>query len=141
MDYPGDRAAQTVHLGAFEGARLLGVASIYHEPWPRDPQTHDWRLRGMAVDETCRGSGIGAALLAACAQHIASKQGQRLWCYARTPACGFYERFGLSVRSQVWDGGDIGPHVDMAGDVAGILTRTGTGSASAASGAAAAESR
>lgn len=121
MDYPGDRDAQTIHFGAFDGSALLGIGSIYCEPWPKDPQPGDWRLRGMAVDETARGGGIGAAILAACARHIASHDGKRLWCYARTPACGFYERFGLEVRSQVWDGGGIGPHVDMVGDIRQML--------------------
>lgn len=124
MDYPGDREADTLHLGAFEGDRLVGIASIYLEAWPKDPHPGDWRLRGMAVDETFRGGGVGAALLAACAQHIASRGGKRLWCYARTPACGFYEKFGLTTRSEVWDEGGIGPHVVMAGDIADLLARS-----------------
>ena len=27
--YPGDDAADTVHLGAFDGGRLVGIASLY----------------------------------------------------------------------------------------------------------------
>ena len=121
MDYPGDREPTTVHFGAFAGVVLIGIASIYHEPWPRDPRRDDWRLRGMAVDESQRGGGVGAALLATCARHISSRGGKRLWCNARTPACGFYERCGRSVCSEVWDGGASGPHVDMAGAISDML--------------------
>ena len=121
MDYPGDHEPQTKHFGAFTGEHLIGIASIYHQPWPRDPRPDDWRLRGMAVDESQRGGGVGVALLGACARHISSMGGKRLWCNARTPACGFYERHGLVMRSEVWDGGGIGPHVDMAGDIPNML--------------------
>ena len=123
MDYPGDRDVQTKHFGAFAGKELVGIASIYHQPWPRDSRPDDWRLRGMAVDESRRGSGVGAALLGICAQHIHARGGKRLWCNARTPAIGFYQRCGLRVASEVWDGGGTGPHVDMAGDVAEMLAR------------------
>lgn len=124
MNYPGDHDADTLHLGAFDADRLAGIASIYREAWPKDTRPGDWRLRGMAVDETFRGGGVGAALLAACAEHIASHGGKRLWCYARTPARGFYEKFGLTTRSEVWDEGGIGPHVVMAGDIADLLARS-----------------
>ena len=123
MDYPGDRDADSRHFGAFSGRKLVGIASVYQQPWPRDPQPADWRLRGMAVDESKRGEGIGAALLLACARHIAGRHGRRLWCNARTPAIGFYERCGLAVGSEVWDGGGTGPHVDMAGPIAEMRRR------------------
>jgi GNAT superfamily N-acetyltransferase len=123
MEYPGDRDAQTVHFGAFDGERLVGIASIYHEAWKDDPQPGDWRLRGMAVDEAARGGGVGAKLLEACARHIADHGGKRLWCNARTPACAFYERFGLSRRGPIWDEGAIGPHVVMVGDIEAMLPR------------------
>src|SRR5690606_32818171 len=103
MEYPGDRAAETVHLGAFAGDELVGIASLYREPWREDPQPHDWRLRGMAVADRLRGAGVGAALLQACIDHVKSAGGGRLWCNARTPARGFYERFGLTTRSEVWE--------------------------------------
>jgi GNAT superfamily N-acetyltransferase len=125
MEYPGDRDAATVHFGAFEEQRLLGIASLYREPWKDDPQPGDWRLRGMAVDEQKRGSGLGAKLLTACGRHMAERGGKRLWCYARAPACGFYEKFGLSKRGPIWDEAGIGPHVVMAGDVHVLLARGG----------------
>ena len=88
MDYPGDHDAQTAHFGAVDGDALVGIASVYHEAWPRDPRPDDWRLRGMAVDEQQSSEGVGGALLVACIRHIAMQRGKRLWCNARTPACG-----------------------------------------------------
>src|SRR5687767_12023781 len=124
MEYPGDRDADTIHFGAFDGDTLVGIASIYREQWKDDPQPGDWRLRGMAVDDSRRSGGIGAALLMARGEHISAHGGPRPWCYARTPACGFYEKFGLTTRSEVWDDGQIGPHVVMAGDIDALLARS-----------------
>ncbi len=117
MEYPGDREADTVHLGAFDAERLVGIASLYREPWREDPRPGDWRLRGMTVEDRLRGAGVGAALLQACIDHVRGAGGKRLWCNARTPAQGFYERFGLTTRSAVWEEEGIGPHVVMALDV------------------------
>ncbi len=123
MEYPGDRDPDTAHWGAFDGETLVGIASIYREPWKVDPGPGDWRLRGMAVDESVRGGGVGAKLLKACNGHIRQRGGARLWCNARTPAQGFYERFGLTTRSDVWEEEGIGPHIVMAGDIQAILPR------------------
>lgn len=117
MNYPGDQDAETIHLGAFDGEALIGVASLYHEPFPRDPGPDDWRLRGMAVAESHRGSGAGSELLRACGQHIRDRGGRRIWCNARTPAQGFYERFGFVTCGEMFDLVAIGPHVVMAADV------------------------
>ncbi len=124
MEYPGDRDQATLHLGAFRDGKLVGIASIYQETWNDDPRPGDWRLRGMAVDEPVRGGGVGAALLESCVRHIAEHGGRRLWCNARTAASGFYEKYGLRLRSGVWDEGAIGPHVVMAGDIEEMLSRS-----------------
>lgn len=121
MIYPHDDDADTVHFGAFDGERLAGVATIYHEGIPDDARPGDWRLRGMAVDDERRGGGVGSLLLRACGRHIAANGGDRLWCHARTPARRFYERHGLTARGEEYDGGDIGPHVIMAGTIADLL--------------------
>src|SRR5262249_51485474 len=58
--YPGDDAPATLHLGAFLGASLVGVASLYREPPAGESGAGDWRLRGMAVAPELRGTGAGA---------------------------------------------------------------------------------
>ena len=111
--YPGDDLADTVHLGAFDGERLVGIASLYREDRPGGPAA-GWRLRGMATDADVRGAGYGAALLGGCIEHATASGGSELWCNARMPAVGFYRRGGLEVVSEEFDVPGIGPHVVMA---------------------------
>ncbi len=108
--YPGDDAG--VHLGAFDGDRLVGIASLYQEDRAGGP-AGGWRLRGMATDPDVRGAGFGAALLAACLQHGAGAGGSEVWCNARMAAVGFYLRAGFVVVSEEFDVPGIGAHVVM----------------------------
>jgi GNAT superfamily N-acetyltransferase len=108
--YPGDDAG--VHFGAFEGDRLVGIASLYEEDRGDGP-AGGWRLRGMATDPEVRGAGFGAALLAACVEEVAGAGGTELWCNARMVAVGFYRKGGFEVVSEEFDVAGIGPHVVM----------------------------
>jgi predicted GNAT family N-acyltransferase len=111
--YAGDDDADTVHLGAFDDARLVGVVSLYREPRPGGPGS-GWRLRGMATEPDVRGAGFGAALLAGCVDHVAAAGGGgELWCNARASAIGFYRRGGFEVVGGEFDVAGIGPHVVM----------------------------
>lgn len=111
--YPGDDAPDTLHLGAFEGDELVGIASIYHEPQPGDERPGAWRLRGMATIDRVRGKGHGRALLTACIDAIRARGGELLWCNARTPAMGFYKSLGFSVRGEPFELPGIGEHFLM----------------------------
>ena len=108
--YPGDDAG--VHLAAFDGERLVGIASLYEED-RLDGRAGGWRLRGMATDAGVRGAGFGASLLAGCVEHVAGAGGSELWCNARMAAVGFYRRAGFEVVSEEFDVPGIGPHVVM----------------------------
>ena len=91
----------------------MGIASLYRESRPGGPPG-GWRLRGMATDADVRGAGFGAALVAACIEHVAAAAGAELWCNARMAAVGFYERAGFRVVSDEFQVPGIGPHVVMA---------------------------
>jgi predicted GNAT family N-acyltransferase len=108
--YPGDGAG--VHLAAFDGERLVGIASLYEEDRVGG-RAGGWRLRGMATDADVRGAGFGAALLAGCLEQVAGAGGTELWCNARMAAVGFYRRAGFEVVSEEFDVPGIGPHVVM----------------------------
>ncbi len=114
--YPGDDDPATVHLGAFEDGRLVGIASLYREDRPGAAR-EGWRLRAMATAPDVRGRGAGRALLTACVTHVAANGGGELWCNARTPAVGFYASAGFAVLSEEFDIAGIGPHVVMSLDV------------------------
>ena len=109
--YPGDDDAGSLHVGAFDGERLLGVASLLPQsPEGTPPRPGDWRLRGMAVVPEARRRGIGAALLAACERHAREHGGRRLWFNARTAALPFYVAQGYVPVGEEYELPEIGPH-------------------------------
>jgi GNAT superfamily N-acetyltransferase len=114
LRYPGDDAPDSLHLLASLDAGPVGIASVMRDPHPREPRAGDWRVRGMAVEPTLRGHGLGSRLLAACEQHARTEGASRLWCNARVPARGLYERAGFQREGEVFEIDDIGPHLVMA---------------------------
>ena len=112
--FPGDDAPETQHFGAFRGDRLVGVASIYPAPFPDRPEAAGaWQLRGMATLPEVRGLGCGGALVAACLLAAREKGGGLLWCNARSPAVGFYEKHGLCAIGAEFEIPTAGPHFRM----------------------------
>lgn len=111
--YPGDDDQTTVHVAAFDGGGIVGIASLYAESRAGGPQPA-WRLRGMATSEQSRGRGVGRALLQFCIDEVVARGGGELWCNARTPAAEFYRRHGFEVVSEEFEIEGIGPHVVMS---------------------------
>jgi predicted GNAT family N-acyltransferase len=125
--YPGDDTPPTAHFGAFREGTLVGIASVYPEPQPGAPAAAaDWRLRGMATSPDVRGSGLGAELVRACIAYVSGQRGRGIWCNARTPACGFYEKLGFTRRGREFELPGIGPHFVMDRAVLSAGDRSGT---------------
>jgi GNAT superfamily N-acetyltransferase len=112
--YPGDDDPQAFHATAVAAGEVVGVASVAPEAHSSDPRPGDWRLRGMATVPAVRGTGAGQALLDACVAAAGARGARRVWCTARVPAAGFYERFGFAVEGDVFEVPMIGPHVVMS---------------------------
>jgi GNAT superfamily N-acetyltransferase len=109
--YSRDDHPETRHLGAFEGDRLVAIASLYREARPHRPTRAAWRLRGMATDAERQGRGFATVVLEASVAHVAAEGGGELWCNARIPALGFYQRCGFEVDGDEFEIDGIGPHV------------------------------
>ncbi len=109
--YSRDDHPETLHLGAFDGDRLVAIASLYREARPNRPTRSAWRLRGMATLPGVRGRGFATAVLDASVGHVAGEGGGELWCNARVPALGFYQRCGFAVEGDEFEIDGIGPHV------------------------------
>ena len=106
--FPGDELTTTVHLAADIGSRIVGCASWMRGEFSGEPA---YQLRGMAVDEAWRGSGLGQRLLAASDDLLPI--GLLRWCNARMTAVGFYQRHGWTIVSPVFDIPTAGPHCRM----------------------------
>ncbi|MGY1685871.1 GNAT family N-acetyltransferase [Geodermatophilus sp. SYSU D00867] len=118
---PGDDDPATVHLAARTAdGRVVGVVRLSPAPCPWQPARAPWQLRGMATDPAVRGTGAGRALVAAGRELLAARDADLLWCDARVPAAGFYERMSFRVVTAPFDVAGTGPHV-------GMLTPLGAG--------------
>lgn len=104
---PGEDEA--IWFGALGVEGVVGTAGLFRDRSPHG----DLRLRGMATLPSVRGTGLGGMLIDALVERGRADGGTALWCNARTPAVGFYERFGFSVVSDRFDIEGIGPHVVM----------------------------
>jgi GNAT superfamily N-acetyltransferase len=85
----------TLHLGAFDGGRLVGVATFFPEPYPNDPAPTAWRLRGMATIPDMQRRGIGRALMLKGMDAATQAGAELMWFNARITALEFYRSLGF----------------------------------------------
>ena len=105
----------TLHLAARTAdGGVVGVVRFSPAPcpWRRDARA-PWQLRGMATDAAARGTGAGRALIDHGLAYVLARGGDLVWCDARVPAVGFYERMGFAVVTEEFDKPEGGPHVGM----------------------------
>lgn len=105
-----------VHIGAWDDEELLGCATVFPDPWAGTPvwpaEPAAWRLRGMAVDPSRQGGGIGGLVLAAAVEAATEGGAPLLWANARTAALRFYARHGWEAAGEEFVTEDTGlPHV------------------------------
>jgi GNAT superfamily N-acetyltransferase len=98
VEFPGDHAEGAFHLGAVdEAGEVVGVVSLFAEPTPHRPDRRALRLRGMAVEASLQGTGVGGALLAAAVAGAQERGYEVVWANARDTALDFYRRRGWQV--------------------------------------------
>ncbi len=116
-EFNGDDAPSTRHYGAFLDGRNVGCVSFMLNEWEGEPA---YQLRGMATVDDLQGRGIGRTLLDAALNDL-KKSGEtaRLWCNARVPAIGFYDKMGWQRIGHPFDIPTAGPHYKMAYELEG----------------------
>jgi GNAT superfamily N-acetyltransferase len=115
LDHDDD--AGTRHFGAYDRARLVGVATFFAEPCPLKPGLRAWRLRGMATVAEMQGRGAGRALVAEGIRVAAADGAVLIWCNARVGARGFYEKVGFAAVGDEFELPDSGQHYVMTKDL------------------------
>jgi GNAT superfamily N-acetyltransferase len=112
--FDGDADPASRHYAGVDTAAgtVVGCATVHLNAWQGEPA---WQLRGMATDPAVRRTGIGRGLLEFLEQDLRADRTAppQLWCNARTPAIGFYQRMGWTVVSDIFDIPTAGPHVRM----------------------------
>jgi GNAT superfamily N-acetyltransferase len=108
--FDGDQKSDSLHVGAFDGDRLVGCVTLHASRLEEQPA---WQLRGMAVTGGYQKSGVGRALLKSVDDYVMKQPARVLWCNARVPAAPFYQKHGWQIVSEVFEIPTAGPHVRM----------------------------
>ena len=69
----GDEDVETLHFGAYEEERLIGVLSCYVNNGTHFNQGKNYQIRGVAVVEKLQQKGIGKALMLYAEQLLKTK--------------------------------------------------------------------
>jgi GNAT superfamily N-acetyltransferase len=105
-----DLDAATVHVGAFDGDVVVGCASVFPDPFEAEPRA--WRLRGMAVEPSRQGEGIGRLVLDAAIEAARDAGAPMIWANGRVTAMAFYQRLGWQASGEVFSYGPADlPHL------------------------------
>lgn len=110
MEWPGDKAECSFHLGMWLGGHLVSIASFIRE---RNELLRGWiqyRVRGMATGSGHQGAGHGGALLRFGLDHARHHGADLVWCNAREAAIGFYAKEGFLTEGAPFLIEGIGTH-------------------------------
>jgi ribosomal protein S18 acetylase RimI-like enzyme len=108
-----DHRSDALHLGTFDGNRLVAIGSLFEFETPKISHLKKYRLRAMATDPEYRGKGTGEMLIRKAIEILRSKNYDVLWCDARLKAVGFYEKIGFQALDEIYEVPIIGPHKFM----------------------------
>jgi GNAT superfamily N-acetyltransferase len=111
--YPRDFEETTLHLGAFAGEALIGIATFEVDAHADLPAEKPYRLRGMAVETSYQRHGIGRKLVHQGIEDLSRNGCDLLWFNARVKAFPFYESLGFSYHGEIFDVAGVGPHKVM----------------------------
>jgi GNAT superfamily N-acetyltransferase len=95
-NYPEDTYEDVIHLGVKNQNTVVGTSSWFRKECPNLAGESALQLKGMAVDESLQGTGVGVQIIAA-GLSLATERGVSvIWARARDSALGFYLRCGFT---------------------------------------------
>ncbi|MGD1844813.1 MAG: GNAT family N-acetyltransferase [Salibacteraceae bacterium] len=112
-EYLEDHEVDSLHLGAFQECRLVGVISMYQKDQPDLDGGYHYRIRGMAVEPELQSKGIGTRMLQRGMQWLQEREVPLVWCNVRLSATAFYQKYGFTVLGPEFDLPPLGPHKVM----------------------------
>lgn len=108
-----DHRADAIHIGAFDGDRIISVLSLFETSTPKLKFEKQYRLRVMGTDPEYAGKGAGKLIVEKAVEVIQEKGYDLIWCDARKVAVGFYDRLGFEIVGDWYEVPEIGLHKTM----------------------------
>lgn len=121
--YDTDVMLGTFHIGAYDGNRLMSIASFNVESSELFDEKNQYRLRAMATHPDYRKLGVGREIVDFAIGILIEKGTEVLWCKGRTSVQGYYEKIGFSVMGDVFDYPTLGPHIILYRDIKGVIKK------------------
>ncbi len=97
--YQGDFDEKTVHYGAFDADKNIGIITLMENENPLF-QGKQMQLRGMAVATNAQNKGIGKTLVQKVIKISNAKEAKILWCNAREQVVDFYKKQGFQIEGE-----------------------------------------
>lgn len=108
--FEGDYDEDTLHLGAFDKDKLIGVITFHRKKTNTFKAHPVYRLTGLAVLEEYRKRGVGKKLIKKGIEKLTKQDSIFIWCFARDIAVRFYEKMGFLLKIQQVIIPNIGSH-------------------------------
>ena len=112
--FSGEMPESARHFAAFEDEKIVGVGYIVPAPAPFDSEPSAWQLRGMSVEPTRQGQGIGALIVRHVEAEAKRANIEIVWFNARSAAVAFYAKLGFELRGEEFEIPTVGPHFLMS---------------------------
>ena len=103
--FDGDEDPEAIHLAAFDGEAMVGIASLAPSPSPLGR----WRMRQIGVVPERRGTGLGRRLV----EVLLDGADEQVHLSARAHLEAWYLGLGFERVGELYDKPPVGPHVDM----------------------------
>lgn len=112
--FEGDTTSSTLHLGAFLGYTLVGVASFMKNKHSHFNEPEQYQLRGMAVLPEYQNKKLGEKLLLEGEKRLIDQASNVLiWFNARESAIDFYKRYGYKTTGELFMIPNVCKHIVM----------------------------
>ncbi|MDR9400237.1 MAG: GNAT family N-acetyltransferase [Psychroflexus sp.] len=112
--FEGDNRCDTFHFSALKNQTIVGIVSYIKRKNATLPHSANmYQLRGMAVDMSLRGFGIGKKLIDASVNILKLNKIGLIWCNSRKESVPFYLKNGFIKKGDYFDIPDVGSHILM----------------------------
>lgn len=109
--FPNDKSDTSLHLGAFDSEKLIGILSAYQKDCPDQKDLRGVQLRAIAVAPEQQRKGVASHLIQQAIKTIEEKLHPGcIWLNARIAANSLYKANGFEPIGPIFEIESIGTH-------------------------------